>query len=663
MGKGILSNPSYLRSRKGGGEMKKIPAAKKLQALLFSGILAGELAVVLDVVSVYNGTALSVPKFGALFAGLFFLLLFCPGFRLERKRFMAAVCTAVLIVPLTVGYLCWYSVSKSVVYRSEDEGKQALYSGKNVMLLVPHQDDDINVLGGVLEEYVKYGSDLRVVFSTNGDYYGQAETRFREAVSVLTEIGIPEENIIFLGYGDQWDPAGPHIYNAEPGRIMASYLGRTETYGISDHSPYRKGTAYTIDNFLGDIERVIMEYLPDVIYCVDYDYNIDHRALSHSFEKVMGKILKENGTYKPLVLKGYAYNTAWEAVNDFYADNLLPTQNAFSEQYEKVPEVYRWEDRIRLPVHAEGLSRSVISAEQNRVLSLYESQGANMYGVRVINSDKVFWLRRTDSVCYDADIQTSSGNADLLNDFMLLECRDLLGKVPYDGVWIPEETDNEKRINVQLPEKQNIASVVLYDHPDKTCNVLNALVEFDDGFSLETGPLDPGGAENVIPVDRQGVSSFTVTILESEGNAGLTEVEAYGTGEKWQPDFVKIMDETGNFVYDYWTDPSGVQRFELYDPSGRMQEFDVFCLNQHCSAVRQGDALLVNCPAGESCVVYVTDESGERLDTVFIRNPGKWERSWKTFWLRAEETIMGLCETKRLHERIFVCRLFSKLSD
>ena len=119
---------------------------KKLQSLLYAGILAGELAVILDAVSVYNGTALSVLKFGMLFAGLFLLLLLFPGFRMEQKRLVAAVCTAVLVIPMTVGYLCWHSVSKSVVYCSEDEGKQALYGGKNVMLLVPHQDDDINVL-------------------------------------------------------------------------------------------------------------------------------------------------------------------------------------------------------------------------------------------------------------------------------------------------------------------------------------------------------------------------------------------------------------------------------------------------------------------------------------------------------------------------------------
>ena len=636
---------------------------RKLVSAVFSAILAGELAVVLDIVLVYNGKAQSVLKFAALFAGLFLLLLFFPGFRLERKRIAAAVCTAVLTVPLALGYLCWNAVSQSVVYQSEDQGKQALYGGKSVMLLVPHQDDDFNVLGGVIEEYIKYGSDVRVVFSTNGDYYGQAEVRAQEACSALGSLGVARDHIVFLGYGDQWSPDGPHLYNAEPGQVVTSAFGSRETYGTSAISAWREGSPYTIDNFLSDIEDVILEYLPDVIYCVDYDYNIDHRALSHSVEKVMGKILKENSNYDPVVLKGYAYNTAWEAVSDYYADNLLPTQNAFSEQYSKVPGVYRWEERVRLPVHAEGLSRSVVSAGQNVALSMYSSQGANMYGVRVINSDKVFWLRRTDSLCYDADIRTSSGDAELLNDFMLLECKDLLNGEPYDGAWVPEETDSEKIIYVKLPEERDIATVVLYDHPDETRNVLNARIDFEDGFSLETGPLHPGGAENAFIVDRKSVSCFTVTILEREGAAGVTEVEAYAPREKWRPEYVKIMDETGNFVYDYWIEEDGEQEFSVYNPGGIGLKCEVSCRNEDCSAQWQEDRILVNCPAGESCIIYVTDEDGIPLDTVCIRNPGKLERVWKNFWLGTEKTVMELCEVKRMHERVFLCRLITKVSE
>ncbi|WP_442877423.1 PIG-L family deacetylase [Dialister sp.] len=41
-----------------------------------------------------------------------------------------------------------------------------------------------------------------VVFATNGDRSYLAETRIREAEKALEELGVPEEDIIILGYPD-----------------------------------------------------------------------------------------------------------------------------------------------------------------------------------------------------------------------------------------------------------------------------------------------------------------------------------------------------------------------------------------------------------------------------------------------------------------------------
>ena len=39
------------------------------------------------------------------------------------------------------------------------EDKIELYGNKSVLAIVPHQDDDINLMGGIIEEYLKYKSD------------------------------------------------------------------------------------------------------------------------------------------------------------------------------------------------------------------------------------------------------------------------------------------------------------------------------------------------------------------------------------------------------------------------------------------------------------------------------------------------------------------------
>lgn len=526
-------------------------------------------------------------------------------------------------VLLSLIVLLWYGVSQNAVYDAPDQGKTALYSGKNVMVLVPHEDDEINLLGGVLEEYVRYGSDVTVVFSTNGDYAGIGETRLREAADALAFVGIPRENIIFLGYGDQWTEGAPHLYNTEGGAVATSYTGRTETYGSAEFPAYREGAAYTRENFLADVESVILEYRPDVLHCVDYEGHIDHMALSLAFDHAMGKILQEHPDYRPQVLKGYAYSAAWVAAKDFYSENLLSTQNIFTKERPQKQHIYRWEDLLRFPVDPEGLSRSLISSDLYIPLVKHRSQYAWVQGPGIINGDKVAWQRYTTSLSYDARFETSSGDGALLNNFMLLDCDQLAldQYIPVDGVWIPSENDTERTATVTLEQPEYLDSIVLYDHPDESINVLNVRITFDDGTSLETGPLHTGGAATEIPVQKADVASFTVALTEVQGNAGLTEIEIFAEDPKITLPFIKIMDEGGNFVYDYWIDPAGVQRFCVYGTENPEETCTVTCSNSACSVQWQDGALLVECPAGESCTITVATEDGTMSDSVRIRNP------------------------------------------
>lgn len=648
--------------------MKKRGEKTWIFQVLFHLFVAFTLTMLVDLVLVSQFLALSMVRFAAVFFGSF--LISCLGSLFVGKtwKIVTGGLSLAACLLLAAGIFCWRDVSRDAGYVAADNGKAELYGGQKVMLLVPHQDDDINVLGGVIEEYTKYGSDVYVVFSTNGDYEGLTEVRTREAVTAMAAMGVPEENVIFLGYGDQWDPAGPHIYNAEPGVVLTSAFGRTETYGTDWQGVYREGTPYTADNFLADIESVILEYKPDILYCIDYDYRIDHKALMLAFEKVMGKLLNAQQEYRPRVLKGYAYSTAWEAEADYYGDNLLATKNIFTEPYQQTPAVYRWEDRVRLPVHGENLSRSLAGSRAYELLSIYESQSAGWLAGRVYNSDKVFWERRTDSLCYGAEVTASSGDADLLNNFMLVDNFHLTDTFdqPYDGVWIPDEADTQRQVTITFPEPAVVNLVTLYDHPDPEKNVVEAVIAFDDGSYVQTGPLDPGGAENRFAVENKTVTSFTVTLLETEGEAGLSEICAYTDAKVSARPFVKLMDKEENFLYDYWISADGYQEFLLYTdggaPSVSEGNYALSCSNDSCSVFWQEDKIAVECPVGESCEISVTDKTGKYADTVVIRNPGAAQRSWIRLWLRAEKTVMGLCETQRLHERLVVCRLAQKFA-
>lgn len=598
--------------------------------LIFGVILALEITVLADLAAAWLGFYFSRILYLGCFAGL--TLLFCGLSWFKGKRLLPAVLMfpAVLAVIGLLLFLFWRSFSQSAVYRVTDNGKNQLYADRRVMLIVPHEDDEINILGGVMEEYVKYGSQVYPVFVTNGDYSGIAETRYAEALAVAEYVGIPKENVTFLGYGDQWKEGGPHIYNAPSGAALESYAGMTQTHGTQVKAAFREGREYTIDHLMEDLEDVILLYRPDTIFCSDYDIHIDHKATTLVFEKVMGKILKADPDYRPEVYKGFAYSASWYSVSDYFTPNISSTVDVFREPLNQQPAIYRWEDRIRLPVAADALSRSIRSSGVYKTLKLHDSQHAVSQADRVINGDRVVWKRDTDSLCYSAQIQASSGREELLNDFMLLENHQLVdeSRMPYDGTWIPEAGDIRKTVTVAFPEPVDISCVVLYDNPSEEQNVLDAVIRFADGTGVNTGPLDPSGAATNIRVDKQQISGFSVILMDTEGGqAGLTEIEAYQEMPEDPFAYIKLMDEDENFVYDYWVDRKGEHTFHVYTcgtvgGNGYTLSWD----NTLCSAVWENDAIAVNCPAGEEMVLTVSCVDTGISDRVTISNPGVFRR-------------------------------------
>lgn len=637
-------------------------------SLCAGALLALELLLLADFAVVYQGSVMSLSV-----AALLWLVLTAVsglGFRGKPKQIMRIVLAipAILVVVFAAGYLGWSTFRGNAGYQTVDAGKNQLFGDQKVMLVVPHQDDDLNILGGALEEYARYGSQLYPVFVTNGDYAGLTETRYQETVDVFASMGVPAENVIFLGYGDSWKEGGPHIYNAPSGQIMESHIGRTETYGTQVHSAYREGRAYTIDNLTEDLKSVILEYRPDVIFCSDYDHHIDHKAVTLLFDKVMGMLLKEHPDYTPVVYKSYAYGTAWEAEADYYADNILSTTNLFEEPYNQKPAVYRWEDRVRFPVAAETLSRSLFDSEAYARLAMYYSQGAQLMADRVINGDRVAWQRYTDSLCLHAGITVSSGQGELLNDFMLIDNCSLVeeDRQPYDGVWTPEQKDAEKKAAVNLKEMSDISVIVLYDHPSEEHNVKNARIVFDNGTVLETGALDAGGAATSILADQKDVSAFTVTLLETQGElAGLSEIEAFETEPQPDGPFLKMTDREGNFLYDYMTAPDGAGEIHVYThgdlPELTEQNYHIGTDNDSARAVLEDGVIKVSCPAGESFVLNVTCGGAGLSDSIIVRNPGKLTRVWQDLWQGMEKEVYSWYSAGTWH-RLLLPSAFEKIS-
>ena len=485
--------------------------------------------------------------------------------RKKKKRAVLIVLMALVLAVLAV--VCVYETELNKL-DSNDGVDNSFYDSqfknKKVMVIVPHEDDDLLISGQVLPSMYKNGADVRVVFATNGDKRVSAYTRQSEACNALEKLGIPREKVIFLGY-----PDGTQLYVGKKAYSFSS--GWDHTYagkGFKDYHFDRFGThaQYTAENMVDDIESVILEYRPDYILAIDFDTHTDHRGVSISFEKAMERILKKESGYTPKVLKCFGYSLAWKSKPDFYALNIKSTVMQDREKnndpsYETDVPQYRWSSRVRLPIDKKSLSHSILRCSEYKALSEHLSQYAYCYSERIINGDSVYWNRRTDSLTYNADISVSSGDASLLNNFRLIGVgnRTAGPNVKLENcVSRFDKSDAQKTVTVKFDSPKTVSCVSLYDNFGLNSNILGGVITFSDGSKVEVPALNADGSETrVVFEPKHNITSFTFKVTEYEGVAGLDEIEAF---EKSDYDMgfslIKLKNaDTDDYIYNYLITP------------------------------------------------------------------------------------------------------------
>ena len=485
----------------------------------------------------------------------------------RKKKKRAALIVLMALVLAVLAVVCVYETELNKL-DSNDGVDNSFYDSqfknKKVMVIVPHEDDDLLISGQVLPSMYKNGADVRVVFATNGDKRVSAYTRQSEACNALEKLGIPREKVIFLGY-----PDGTQLYVGKKAYSFSS--GWDHTYagkGFKDYHFDRFGThaQYTAENMVDDIESVILEYRPDYILAIDFDTHTDHRGVSISFEKAMERILKKESGYTPKVLKCFGYSLAWKSKPDFYALNIKSTVMQDREKnndpsYETDVPQYRWSSRVRLPIDKKSLSHSILRCSEYKALSEHLSQYAYCYSERIINGDSVYWNRRTDSLTYNADISVSSGDASLLNDFRLIGVgnRTAGPNVKLENcVSRFDKSDAQKTVTVKFDSPKTVSCVSLYDNFGLNSNILSGVITFSDGSKVEVPALNADGSETrVVFEPKHNITSFTFKVTEYEGVAGLDEIEAFENAD-YDMGFslIKLKNaDTDDYIYNYLITP------------------------------------------------------------------------------------------------------------
>lgn len=442
------------------------------------------------------------------------------------------------------------------------------FGGNTVMVIVPHQDDEINVAGATIYGAIEEGLDVILVYVTNGDYQYKADIRYKEVIKMAKIMHLPLENIHFLGFPDGYGKE--FLSNRES--IVTHHAGFSQTHGacnIKDYASKYMGRSldYTYTNIVLALEDIILRFKPNAIIAVDHDIHVDHKLTSIAVEEAIGIILKKQVTYKPKVLKSFAYDTNFESINDYYDNHLESTvqnrQWIKDKRWSTNNPMLLWADRIRIPVPQACRNTVLIENPIFKALGSHMSQSSYKHGPKLINGDQVFWERRTDNVALHATITATSGDCSKLNDFLRYDVRDVTKNIASstEYAWIPDTKDNKPTITISFNKPTTIERIDWFENVWFESDELNGLqgvtIKTSNGLEVNVPqysyPLfeDCPYMKTYVFEHPIVVEWIAMTVTKAkEGIAGISEIEIYSFNES-KPTFCHIV-ANQQFAYD-WT--------------------------------------------------------------------------------------------------------------
>jgi LmbE family N-acetylglucosaminyl deacetylase len=187
---------------------------------------------------------------------------------------------------------------------------------QNVMLFAPHPDDETLAAGGVIQAALEQGARVNIVIVTNGDgqrfapavlekrlragpqdYVRLGQARQAESRAALRELGLNEENILFLGYPDRG--LAP-LWLAD----WKTQCPFTAPYTRASAPPYENTfdphAEYCGDALLRDLTLLLETDRPDLILLPHpADQHPDHRALSAFVRLAIALEQQKHPDYRP----------------------------------------------------------------------------------------------------------------------------------------------------------------------------------------------------------------------------------------------------------------------------------------------------------------------------------------------------------------------------
>lgn len=164
-----------------------------------------------------------------------------------------------------------------------------------VLVVSPHPDDETLGAGGMIQDLLRRGQQVYVVFMTAGDAFpwtpaylsrwwdggagmrAYGQHRIQEARTAVQVLGLPESHVFFLGFPDRG-------LSRLEGRFLYSAYRSASTHASA--VPYseamRPGAAYTGREVARQLRNIMREVHPKVVLTTSVlDRHPDHRATAH----------------------------------------------------------------------------------------------------------------------------------------------------------------------------------------------------------------------------------------------------------------------------------------------------------------------------------------------------------------------------------------------
>ena len=273
----------------------------------------------------------------------------------------------------------------------------------NIVIVVPHEDDEILMSAGVIRKAVEAGISCTVVMATNGDYecsdYEKGQNRLRESIAGLQALGLSKEHLEIMGYADTGMPREDsfltHLYEEVEEEKCYPSSCTQETYGLVEKDEFHKKKwgkhgKYCRRDFKKDLKEILREKKAEHIFTTSqYDTHGDHAALYWFVCEVLDELRNEEG-YEPSLYCGLIHSCAGDEVWPLRDTKKFTCPDGLEGQHP-------WEQRCTLELPEEMKQEKGTENLKYQALLQHKTAlepDAYEFLMAFIKDEEVFWKMR-----------------------------------------------------------------------------------------------------------------------------------------------------------------------------------------------------------------------------------------------------------------------------